>query len=312
MRFVLEKYLLRGLPREGDGLGNGGGGGGDIPAAFTPAAAPWAAATEGPWKVGDAGKEREWWETIPEPEAREHVKAKGYKNPAELALANYSLTKMQRGATDVVGLPGKDADDNAWNEFYTKLGRPAAPTDYNLTFGEGVQVDAAMLDFGKDLFHKMGLPNNRAQQAANAWNEFIGKQNEAHIAEANKANTEALAALELKWGADLNTNRAAGERVVQSLGLGAEIMDAVQNSIGAAPLVELLALIGRKSDEGTLLGNGGSNSDPNDPANMTKEQANAKIAELQGDVEFQKKYTDGKHPGHKEAVDRMQKLFMKA
>lgn len=311
MRGLLDKYLLCNVAREGEG---GGGAppvappaGGDV---FTPVAAPWATATEGPWKLGEAGKEREWWDTIPEDKVREHVKAKGYKTPAELAMGNYNLTKMQTGATDVVGIPGPNATQNDWDAFYQKLGRPNAPTDYDLKFGEGVQVDEKMVGFGKDLFHKMGLSNDRANQAATAWNEFVAKQNADMLEAANVENSKAMAALELSWGADLEANRAAGERVVKSIGLPEDMMNAVEGAIGVAPLVHMLAMIGRKSDEGTLLG-GGAGGDPNDPANMTKDQAQSKINELNSDNGFQAKYTDKNHPEHKQAVDFMQKLFMK-
>lgn len=310
MYSVLNKYLLRGVAREGEG-----GGGGATPVApeggFVPVAAPWAGVTEGPWKLGEAGKEREWWDSIPEDKVREHVKAKGYKTPAELAMGNYSLTKLQTGATDVVNIPGPNATQNDWDAFYHKMGRPATANDYDLKFGEGVQVDDKMVGFGKELFHKMGLSNTKANEAASAWNEFVAKQNADAIEAANKANTEALAKLELEWGADLETNRAAGERVIKAIGLPEDMMNAVEGAIGVAPLVQMLAMIGRKSDEGAFLG-GGNRGDPNDPANMTKEQAQSKINELNADNAFQSKYTDKNHPEHKQAVDFMQKLFMKA
>lgn len=313
MRLVLERYLLRNVFR--DGAGDGGGAppppppgsppGSPPPQAIT---APWAATTDGPWKVG----EKEWWETIPEPEAREHVKAKGYKNPAELALANYSLTKMQRGANDVVNIPGEGATQNDWDAFYTKMGRPATATDYNLTFGENVQVDNKMVEFGKTLFHSMGLNNKQAQAAANSWNEFVAKTNQDSIEAEQQQNAKDMAALETTWGPDLNANKAAGERVMKALGLDEPTMAKIENAIGSATIVDLLARIGRKTDEGSLVFTGGNSGDPNDPGNMTKEQANARITTLQADAEFMKKYTDKNNPGHQEAVDIMLKLFAKA
>lgn len=296
-----------------DGVGAGGGGdapGGTPPGDVTahPVVAPWAATAEGPWKVGEAGKEQEWWNTIPEPEAREHVKVKGYKNPAELALANYSLTKMQRGSSDVISLPPKDADENTLNDFYTKLGRPAKPEDYTIKMPDGVTPDENMLTFGKSMFHKMGATPAQAQRGVDMWNQYVQEQNTKAIEDAQKANAEALTALEATWGAQLNENRAAGERVIRALGLSEAKMEAIEAHIGAAPLVELLAEIGKRSGEGKLLGGAGG-GDPNDPANMTKEQAQAKITQLRGDTEFNKAYLDSKHPGHADAVARMAKLY---
>jgi hypothetical protein len=307
---LLSKYTGRLYAPDTGGEGGGAPGEpapGGTEGAHPVVVAPWAAATDGPWKVGEAGKEQEWWNTIPEPEAREHVKAKGYKNPAELALANFSLTKMQRGASDVIALPGKDASDNDWASYFQKAGRPNAPTDYKFNL-EGVQADPKMVEFGQKLFHETGVLPKFADKGVKMWNDFVAEQNAAKVTADQTANAEAVTALEQKWGAELNENKAAGNRVVAALGLSKESMDAIEAHTGAAPLIELLAMIGKKSGEGKLVGGQGG-GDPNDPSNMTKEQAQSKINELQADTEFQKSYMDKNHVGHNEAVQRMAKLF---
>lgn len=303
---LLQKYTGR--------LWEGEGAGGGAPPAAPPAGgehpavvAPWAAATDGPWKVGEAGKEQEWWNTIPEEKAREHVKAKGYKNPAELALANYSLTKMQTGSTDVVALPGKEATPNDWDAFFTKAGRPATPADYKFNL-DGVEADPKMVEFGQKLFHKTGVLPQHAQEGVKMWNEFVAQSAADEATAETKKNADALTALEAEWGASLNENRAAGERVLKSLGLSEAKVDAIQSKIGAAPIVELLALIGKKSSEGTLIGGNGG-GDPNDPSRMTKEQAGAKITALRADVTFMQAYETKTHPGHDEAVSKMNALY---
>jgi hypothetical protein len=87
-------------------------------------------------------------------------------------------------------------------------------------------------------------------------------------------------------------------------------VDKIDRALGTAPIVELLATIGKKMGEGSF--KGGGSGDASDPANMTKEQAQAKIAQLNGDTEFQKKYHDRAHPEHQAAVDQMSKLFARA
>lgn len=302
---LLTKYT--GRLYEGEGLGGGTPpappSGGEHPVAN----APWSGVTD-TYKVGEAGKETEWWNAIPEEKAREHVKAKGYKNPAELALANYSLTKMQTGSTDVVGLPGKDATQNDWDAFFTKAGRPAAPGDYKFDAGEGVTMDPTMVEFGQKLFHKVGVLPQHANEGVKMWNEFVAAQNAKTIEANQQANADEMRALETSWGASLNENKAAGERVMRALGLDEAKMTKIEGAIGSAAIVELLASIGKKSAEGTLIGGSGG-GDPNDPAGMTKDQATEKIKQLSSDAEFQKAYNDAKHPGHKDAVERMNKLY---
>lgn len=78
-----------------DASNDGGAGGG-----VAHPVAPWG--SEGLWNVaarGDAAKP--WHSFLTDEAARQHVEAKGYANPNELALANYSLTKMQRGDPSV-------------------------------------------------------------------------------------------------------------------------------------------------------------------------------------------------------------------
>lgn len=296
--------------REAEGASGGGapdpGAGGAPPAPAHPVAAPWEGA-EGVWKIGEGDSAQPWYAAIPEPEARAHVEAKQYATPAELALANYNLTKMQRGADDVVAIPAKDADQSTIDQFYRKLGVPESPQGYELQFGEGVQVDDKMVEFGKNTFHKANLTPQQAQIVSDEWNKMVAEQGAAFAEEDRQQNEQALDELKSRWGAELDRNKAAGQRVVQSLGLSTDLVQRVEGAMGSAAVVELLATIGRKSDEGGFTG--GSNTDPNDPSTMSAQQAQEKITQLRSDPEFEKRYTDKNHPAHQEAVKQIERLF---
>ena len=285
-------------------------GGGGTPPAAHPVEAPWSGA-EGVWSLGEGDAAQPWHATIPEEGARQHVEAKGYKNPAELALANYNLTKLQRGDPTVIGLPGADATPEQMGEFYGKLGRPDAPEGYEFNFAEGVTPDDTMVQFARSTFHEAGLTPKQAQLVADKWNEFAMGQNEATQTQISEQNEQELTALQTKWGADLDKNKAAGQRAMEALGIDADLVNRVEQQIGSAAVVELLATIGRKSDEGGFT-TSPAGGDPNNPETMTKEQASAKITELSSDADFQKKYIDKNHPGHKDAVDMMQRLYARA
>ena len=305
----MKNFMTGQIAYNAEGAGGGGAPGAEgADATAHPVAAPWAGA-QGMWSIGEGEAAKPWYESIPEPEARAHVQAKAYANPAELALANYNLTKLQRGADDVVALPGADASPEAIKAFQRKLGVPDTPDGYNdtLKFDNGVQVDQKFLDWGKQTFHKHGLTPAQAKGIADECTGIIAQHNAAVLEADKTANDQALAELTTRWGTELEQNRAAGQRAVSSLGLSNELIERVEANIGSAAIVELLAAIGRKSDEGGFLG--GQGGDPNDPSNMSKEQAKAKIAELSGDAEFQKKYTDRNHPSHRDAVQMMEKLF---
>lgn len=285
--------------------GGGGGATAQDPATATAPAAPWAA--DAVWTLGEGEAARPWYAAIPEEAARQHVEAKGYKNPAELALANYSLTKMQR---EGVVVPGDNATPEETAAFYNKLGRPEAADGYDFKFGDGVTADEGMMTWAKTAFHEVGLSSKQAQALAEKWNAFAPTLGAAGTEAIQQQNTQELNDLTARWGADLDKNRVAGQRAMQALGLSADLVTRVENSIGSAAVVEMLAAIGRKSDEGGFM-NGGGGGNPNDPSGMTRDQAQARIAALNSDKAFQERYLDKTNAGHAAAVDEMQRLYMR-
>lgn len=292
--------------------GGSGGGTTEPPASGAtehPVSAPWGA--EGVWNIGEGDAAKPWWSALPDEVARKHVEAKQYANPAALALANYNLTRLQTNDPNVVDLPGAQADQAAWDAFYTKLGRPESADKYDLKF-EGVTVDDNMVTFGKEMFHKMGLSNAKAQEAADMWNKFVADSNAATLQAQTQQNDADLTALQTRWGAELDANKADGKRAVEALGLSADIVGKIEANIGSAAIVELLATIGKKTREGGGIIVPPAQFDPNNPATMTKEQAAARITELQADATFQAKYADAKHPEHAAALKQMEQLFAKA
>lgn len=294
---------------EGTGGGGGTGDGGQTTTTTTApppsVSAPWAG--NDAWQVGPEGAKVPWATLIDDADARATVEAKGYKNPAELSRAYHNLMQMQR--TDRVEVPGKEATPEQLNEFYGKVGRPETPDGYEFKFADGVTPDDNMVKFARDTFHAAGLSPRQAQLVAEKWNEFAA-QADTHMTEANQTKNDGeIAELQTRMGADLNKNMEAGRRAVQALGLSDELIGRIEGSIGSAPIVELLAMIGRKSEEGGFMAAGSGGGDPSNPENMTPQQAQSKINELQSDAGFMAKYTEKHHPEHAQAVDRMMKLY---
>jgi len=317
----LFRYFLTSVFRDGDGGGSGGtppagappagagtppAGGGAPPAEFTPAPAPWT--NDKVWTLGDTG--RPWHEAIPEADVRERMKAKGYANPAILAMSYHNLEKLHSGAEDVIAIPKEGAPPEEFDAFYKRLGRPESADKYDLKMPDGVTADENMVKFGRELAFKLGLPPKAAQTMADAWNEFAGKmagqQTAQQIADAARQNDVEIEALKTKLGDKFPEAKAAGERAVKALGLDAATLDKVERNIGAGALVDLLCRIGLQTGEGGFKGGGGGN--PNDPSNMTPQAAQARINQLNADPDFQKAYFDKAHPQHAEKVNEMLSL----
>lgn len=276
-----------------------------------PAADP-AAPPAAPAAPAAPSGEKPWWDgKITEPEIVEYAKAKNYASPEEALRAAWSANKMNKLEPAVQAYLEGKATPEQEAAVLNKL-RPETADKYEFKHADGVVVDKNLEVLSKNIFHKLGVPQTKAQEAMDMWNEAVGKQQAANV-EANRvANEAALTDLAKTWGADLDKNKAAGDRVMKSLGLDPAFMEKVEAQIGSAAIVELLARIGRKSDEGAFKGEGSNPpGNPEDPNLMTPEQANAKAAALRSDPEFNKKYLDKNHAEHAGAVKLMEQLYAK-
>lgn len=160
---------------------------------------------------------------------------------------------------------------------------------YNLKFAEGARVDASFLDFADALFAELDLTPERAQLAVDRWQGYVGKRIEAEMLQGQAAADHDVADLKKSWGKDFDARIAAGKKAVKSLGLNASELDALEQSIGLAPVMNLFARLGQHMSMG---GTG--------PA--TPEQAARTIEDLKGDKSFQKALRDKNDPKHADSL----------
>jgi hypothetical protein len=308
-RYLLNTVALR------QGAEPGGGGGGAPPAVGT-GAPP--AGTGDPAGGGQQQQQQQQQQQTavfdltkhPDENVRTLMTQKGFdKDPSGnmLATSYYHANKALSGAKDVVPIPAADAGEDAWNKFYTTMGRPEKPEGYEFKFEEGLKVDEPFQNFAKGFFHKAGIPASRAQALVDAWQGYVKERVAAEETETTTANTQAVAALKSQLGNGADAFIASGQQAIAKLGLSAEALAFFDRHRGSAAIVELAGKLGQKMGGEDTFKNGNSSGGFAD----TPEGAAAEIQRLQGDAEFQKKYTDPRHPEHKTAVERMQQLFMK-
>lgn len=297
-----------GAPAGGAPAGTPAGGAEHPASAFQ---APWSG-KEGVYMIGEGDKAQPWYNGIEEEPIREYMKAKNYANPYEAARAAWNANQINKLSPEVTAVLEGKATPEQENAFYAKLGRPETPDKYEFKHPDGTVVDKDLESLGRNIFHKLGASPAKAQAAMDDWNKAVAAKVAANAEAERTANDAALAALTKTWGSELDKNRAAGERTMKALGLDPAFMEKLEGQIGSATVVELLAKIGRKSDEGAFKGgNDNPGGDPNNPDTMTPEQATAKIASLRGDKDFMAKYETATHPEHATALALMEKLFAK-
>lgn len=110
----------------------------------------------------------DWRSTIIPEDLADHASLKDFKDPQSL-VKSYVHTKAELGKR--FSVPTTDAGDEAWDEVYTKLGRPEAADKYDFSAIENkdmVKDDDPVLNQFKEVFHKAGLNNRQAAMILNA------------------------------------------------------------------------------------------------------------------------------------------------
>lgn len=296
-------------------------GGGHAPGAIDPAVVAAAAAgAAGQPPAVTAGAEpaaKVWYDDIAEAPVKELMAAKGYKTPAEVAMAYHNLNKVvsgTNGGVDAVAVyPGDNATPEQLETFYKKLGRPETPEGYTIKAADGITPDESLVKFAQTTFHQAGLSPKQAEVVSAAWDKYVGERAAADATSFAEANAAELEAYKASFKGNFDEAVAAGRRVVGALALDQATLDKVEGSIGAAAVLELFSKIGLKSGEGGFTA-GGSTQGTGAGAveTMTPEAAQGEIARLQGDKDFQAKYTNKQHPEHKDALAKMEALFRRA
>lgn len=279
------------------------------------AGAAGAAGAEG--ATGGEPAQKLWYDDIAEEPVRELMKTKGYKSPAEAAMAYHNLNKLvsgTNGGADVVAVyPGENATTEQLDAFYKKLGRPDAPEGYAIKTPEGVTADEGMVSFAQKTFHAAGLSPKQADVVAEAWNNYVAERAQKDAAQFAADNAAELDQYKANFKGNFDEAVAAGKRVVEALGLEQDVLTKLEGAVGAKAMLEVFSKIGLKSSEGGFTaGAGGSGSGGGSVDAMTPQAATAEVNRLTGDAEFMKKYGDRNHPEHKDAVARMEALYKRA
>lgn len=229
-----------------------------------------------------------------------HIQTKGWhdKPAGEAALA---AIQAHREAEKFIGAPADriiklptDANDEAgWKDVWTRLGAPADAKDYDLSAVKvGDQpLDQGFQDFIRAQATALHLPKEAAATLAAAFVKYTGDAETAGAAERTAKIAEERKLLEANWGQNMDGNKFVARKGAEALGLDATAVDALENVVGYAKVMEALRKVGELSGEAKFI-NGGQGPNGNGGI-MTREQAVARKAELMADTAWAKRYTDG-------------------
>jgi len=219
-----------------------------------------------------------------------YIQNKGWDNPLKAVESYRNLEKLLGAdkANNAVVIPRADADAKEWAAVYDKLGRPSAPDGYKVQLPEGGDPEFHKATMGK--LHELGLTQKQGETLMNWYNESVMQQMQQ--VETRRAETfnQEEAAVRQEWGAAYTQNLAQAQNAARGLGLNAETIDALADTLGHKATMNLLAKIGTRLGEDSFVSGDVNNSFGNA---MTPAQAKAQIQSLMSDKDFTTKYMSG-------------------
>lgn len=253
-----------------------------------------------------------WYDSHPDENVRTFLSEQQIGDANVAATKLFHANKALGGSTDVIVKPGADATPEQRAAFLDALGRPKEASAYDFGLPADAPVDEGFKTWAQTTFHEAGLSADQAKAVVGKWQEFVTEHTKNATAALQVAEDTAIADLKKEHGAQFDAFITDGQKAFGALGLDKAIHDKIAATAGSAAYLTMMAALGKKmGGEAAFKGSQGGQGET-DVSAMTPEQAKAEIAKLQGDAEFQAKYTNNRHPEHAVALKRMERLFERA
>jgi hypothetical protein len=241
---------------------------------------------------------------------RSHPSLQAYRKGAEFDLGG--LVKEHVNLQSLIGKkgvipPGDKDGPEAWDRYYSQLGRPQRPEQYQFAKPQGFAgYSDEFASAYRAAAHKQGLT---AQQAAGMHDWFVKSAVEADQMQGQRARMDGDSldqALRQKWGNQYDAMVASGRRAARAFA-PPESLDQLEQAIGGPAVMELFANIGERMREDGVIGGGAASF------GLTPEQARAEIARMDTAMNDPKSPAmDKLHPEHASWMKRREQLFTAA
>lgn len=198
----------------------------------------------------------------------------------------------------IVKLPADASDEAGWKAVWEKLGKPADAKEYDFSavkVGETALTQADQ-DYLRGLANDLNLSKEGAARLAS---DFAKRQTDAgasNLADQTAKLVEEKTKLATNWGPNAEANMYVAKQTALKLGVTPDQVQALENQIGYAGVMEMFRNIGQKTGEASFVGNGQEFN----KGVMTKEQAVARKAELMNDSAWTSRYQSGDAQANRE------------
>jgi hypothetical protein len=238
-------------------------------------------------------------DSLPE-DLRMEPSLRNFTDPASLAKS-YVHAQRMIGA-DKIPLPGKTATDEDWANVWAKLGRPQAPSEYQLQFENPLLAGSDLESFKQSAF-EAGLNNRQVERMAKFLESTVSGAETSRSEMTEKAVYDAEQELRQEFGQAFEQRMALAYNAAKQLLGDADMLDEVQladgRMLGDHPqVVRMFAKLAEQIGEDKLLGE-------TSELIMTPQEANMRIAEM---TRRDSPYWDKLHPEHDTYVDEVLRL----
>lgn len=202
---------------------------------------------------------------------------------------------------NITRLPNPE-DKASIDAFYNKLGRPEDKDGYKLDIPENVELDENSLSSFKELAHSIGLTNEQASKLA----AFEASRYQAHEASMQESRVSAEEALKQEWGNDFN-NRLQGAK--EMIKVYSDKFPEATKELVNGPAGNNPAVLAMLSELYSSLKESGADLPSSSSINygISPGEAKAQIDDIMQNNKHA--YFNDADPGHKEAVEKMSRLF---
>lgn len=228
-----------------------------------------------------------WYSGFSDETLRGYIETKGFKDPSALAESYRNLEKLRGVPENELARIPKEGDAEAWNAFYSRLGRPESADGYSLPIPDGDAGEFAKV--AAEWMHEAGLTPAQAQLLAGKNNEFLAAQLQAAQDQAAVESDRQMSELKTEWGQAYEQNTEIARRAAKQFGLSEDMLSGIEDAIGTKQMMVLFNNIGQGLGEHKAQGIGAGDSS----FKLSPAAAQERIKQLQADPEWGKKYLAG-------------------
>ncbi len=237
-----------------------------------------------------------WFDAF-EPEVKGYLQNRGL-DKLDAAAAVLKTIEAHRAAEKRLGAPAdelvrfpKDPNDASWQDVFKRLGKPEAPTGYDLSplSPADKPLDAGLVSALQAAAHKANMAPGQVLEITQA---FLKHQETTASKSATEQQFNVAAeaeALKVNWGANYETNLFVARRAAERLGITPEAVTALEKVAGYSKTMETMRTLGVAMGEARVIQGQG----PQQTGAMSADQAQARLADLKNDTAWAQRWMNG-------------------